>query len=123
MPELIASFRKAALEQTFSGHQLRFLVDLVLFGQREMKKKRSLLVSIPPGQESISVYKFVINRTRGSLATQNFGRICAQRAKHGGQCSNERREQNGTRRRSDHIRVGGFDLVEKRLDVTSRAES
>ena len=32
-------------------------------------------------------------------------------------------EQNGTRGRSDHIRVGGFDLVEKRLDITRRAES
>src|SRR5207302_6355915 len=28
-----------------------------------------------------------------------------------------------TRRRSDHIRVGCFDLVEKRLDIACRAES
>src|ERR1017187_1639884 len=64
-----------------------------------------------------------MNASRVSLATQNFGRICSQRAKHGGQCGNERSEQNGTRRQRDHIRVGCFDLVEKRLDITRRAES
>ena len=68
-------------------------------------------------------HKFTINRTRRSLATQNFGRVCAQCAKHGRQCGNERTEQHGTRRHSDHIRVGCFDLVEERLDIARRAES
>ena len=40
-----------------------------------------------------------------------------------GQCGNERGEQNGTRRQRDHIRVGCFHLVEKRLDIARRAES
>ncbi len=58
-----------------------------------------------------------------SLRAQNLGGVCAQRAKHGGQCGNERSEQNGTRRQRDHIRVGCFDLVEKRRDIARRAES
>ena len=49
--------------------------------------------------KSITIYKFVINRTPRSLATQNFGGVCAQRAKHGRQCGNERTEQHGTRLR------------------------
>jgi hypothetical protein len=58
-----------------------------------------------------------------SLRAQDLGGVCAQRAKHGGQRGNESSEQNGTRRQSDHIRVGCFDLVEKRLDIARRAES
>src|SRR3984957_9080765 len=73
--------------------------------------------------KSITIYRFVRNRTRRSLATQNFGGVCAQRAKHGGQCGNERTEQHGTRRQSDQTRVGCFDLVEKRLNIARRAES
>src|SRR5438270_8012490 len=73
--------------------------------------------------KSITIYKFVINRTRRLFDTQNFGGVCAQRAKHGRQCGNECTEQHGTRRQSDHIRVGCFDLVEKRLNIARRAES
>src|SRR5205823_7497257 len=73
--------------------------------------------------KSITIYKFVINRTRRSFATQNFGGVCAQRAKNGRQCGNECTEQHGTRRQSDHIRVGCFDLVEKRLNIARRTES
>ncbi len=61
--------------------------------------------------------------TRRSLAPQNLGGVCAQRANHGRQCGYERTEQNGTRRQRNHIRVGCFDLVEKRLDIARRTES
>src|SRR5882757_2483626 len=71
----------------------------------------------------IAICKFAISGTCPSLRTQDLGGICAQRAKHGGQCGNERSEQNGTRRQPDHIRVGCFDLVEKRFDITRRGES
>src|ERR1700728_898682 len=73
--------------------------------------------------KSITSTKFVINRTPRSLAAQNFDGVRAQRAKHGRQCGNERTEQHGTRRRSDHIRVGCFDLVGKRLNIARRDES
>ena len=58
-----------------------------------------------------------------SLGAQDLGGIGAQRAKDGGQGGNERSQQNGTCGRSDHIRVRGFDLVEKRLDIARHAES
>ena len=58
-----------------------------------------------------------------SLRAQDLGGVCAQRAKHGGQCGNESSEQNGTRRQRDHARVGCFDLVEKRLSIARGAES
>ena len=60
---------------------------------------------------------------RPSLHAQDLGRVCAQCAKPGGQCGNESGEQHDTRRRRDHIRVGCFDLVEKRPDRARRAES
>src|SRR5882757_3998060 len=71
----------------------------------------------------IAICKFAISGTCPSLRTQDLGGICAQRAKHGGQCGNESSEQNGTRRQRDHIRVGCFYLVEKRLDIARRAET
>src|ERR1700733_7682220 len=58
-----------------------------------------------------------------SLCAQGLGGVCAQRAKHSGQCGNESSEPQDTRRQRDHIRVGCFDLVEKRLDIARRAES
>ena len=58
-----------------------------------------------------------------SFGAQNLGRVCAQRAKHGGESGEECREQKHTRRQSDHVRVSRFDLEEKRRDITCCAES
>src|SRR6478736_2465130 len=58
-----------------------------------------------------------------SLCAQDLGGVCAQRAMHCRECGNERGEQNGACRQRDHICVSCFDLVEKRLDITRRAES
>src|SRR4051812_30782958 len=58
-----------------------------------------------------------------SIRAQNLGRVGAQGAKYGRDCGNECGEQKGTRGQSDNIRVGCFDLVEKRLDIARCAES
>ncbi len=58
-----------------------------------------------------------------SLGAQDLGGVGAQRAQDGGECRNQGSEQNGTGRQRDHIRVGGFDLVEERRDIACCAES
>jgi len=85
-----------------------------------------MTISIKPTQvhgNSISIDRFMTNRSHSSIGAQDLGRVSAQCAEHGGQCRNESGEKNGTGRRSYYVRIGGFDMVENRPDITRRAKS